>query len=148
MRQTTPSINRLALAIAIAAGSTAIPAAFAQESAGGLEEILVTARKREENIQDVAVAVTALSQTEIDRTFARDLKDLASMAPNLVIDDTSQGPGGVAAIYIRGVGVADVEVEDGCSLVAKIRSRCWLPCFSHRLPRRHQDGHRSRRRPL
>ncbi len=109
MRQSTPRINRLALAIAIAAGGTAIPAAFAQDSAGGLEEILVTARKREENIQDVAIAVTALSQTEIDRTFARDLKDLASMAPNLVIDDTSQGPGGVAAIYIRGVGVADVE---------------------------------------
>ncbi len=109
MRQTTPRLNRLALAIAIAAGGTAIPAAFAQDSAGGLEEILVTARKREENIQDVAIAVTALSQTEIDRTFARDLKDLASMAPNLVIDDTSQGPGGVAAIYIRGVGVADVE---------------------------------------
>ena len=31
------------------------------------------------------------------------------MSPNLVIDDTSQGPGGVAAITIRGIGVADVE---------------------------------------
>jgi len=80
-----------------------------RQQANSLEEIIVTARKREENIQDVAIAVTALSATEINRTFARDLKDLASVSPNLVIDDTSQGPGGVAAIYIRGVGVADVE---------------------------------------
>ena len=29
--------------------------------------------------------------------------------PNIVIDDTQQGPGGVAAIYIRGIGVGDVE---------------------------------------
>lgn len=46
MRQTTPRLNRLALAIAIAAGGIAVPAAFAQDSAGGLEEILVTARKK------------------------------------------------------------------------------------------------------
>lgn len=74
-----------------------------------LEEITVTARKREENLQDVGLSVSALSQTEIERTFARDVRDLAFMSPNLIIDDTSQGPGGNAAIYIRGVGVADVE---------------------------------------
>ena len=70
---------------------------------------MVTARKREENLQNVGLSVSALSKTEIDRTFARDIKDLASMSPNLIIDDTSQGPGGNAAIYIRGIGVADVE---------------------------------------
>lgn len=31
------------------------------------------------------------------------------MSPNLVIDDTSQGPGGNGALYLRGIGVADVE---------------------------------------
>jgi len=95
-------------------GVSGVTDALAQEQSeaakgDSLEEIMVTARKREENIQDVAIAMTALSQTEIDRTFARDLKDLSSISPNLVIDDTAQGPGGVAAIYIRGVGVADVE---------------------------------------
>lgn len=109
MNRHTAGLNRLSLAIMLAGTGITAPAALAQGNAEGLEEITVTARKREENIQDVAIAVTALSQTEIERTFARDLKDLASMAPNLVIDDTSQGPGGVAAIYIRGVGVADVE---------------------------------------
>ena len=109
MNQRITRLNRLSLAVMLAGTGLAAPAALAQSAAQGLEEIIVTARKREENIQNVAIAVTALSQTEINRTFARDLKDLASMAPNLVIDDTSQGPGGVAAIYIRGIGVADVE---------------------------------------
>ncbi len=78
-------------------------------AAGQLEEIVVTARKRAENLQDVGLSVSALSKTEIDRSFARDIKDLAFISPNTIIDDTSQGPGGNAAIYIRGIGVADVE---------------------------------------
>ncbi len=90
-----------------AVGATITPIAMAQQV--GLEEIVVTARKREENLQDVGLSVSALSQTEVDRTFARDIKDLAFVSPNLIIDDTSQGPGGNAALFIRGVGVADVE---------------------------------------
>ncbi len=97
-----------ALVIATASiGAAVSPTAIAQGFA--LEEIVVTARKREENLQDVGLSVSALSKTEITRTFARDIKDLAFMSPNLIIDDTSQGPGGNAAIYIRGIGVADVE---------------------------------------
>ena len=97
----------------VAIGTTVSPIASAQgtgaEENMGLEEITVTARKRAENLQDVGLSVTALSQTEVERTFARDISDLAYVSPNLIIDDTSQGPGGNAALYIRGVGVADVE---------------------------------------
>ena len=95
------------LSAAVLAALTALPVAQAQD--GGLEEIVVTARKQTESLQDVGFAVSAMSQTEIERTFARDLTDLASISPNLIIDDTGQGPGGVAAIFIRGIGVADVE---------------------------------------
>ena len=95
------------LSAAVLAALTALPVAQAQD--GGLEEIVVTARKQTESLQDVGIAVSAMSQTEIERTFARDLTDLASISPNLIIDDTGQGPGGVAAIFIRGIGVADVE---------------------------------------
>lgn len=103
----------LTTALAVATSSLAATvspiatAAPAEEFA--LEEIVVTARKRRENLQDVGLSVSAMSGTEIERTFARDIKDLAFLSPNLIIDDTSQGPGGNAAIYIRGVGVADVE---------------------------------------
>ncbi|GIX29743.1 MAG: TonB-dependent receptor [Porticoccaceae bacterium] len=98
--------GRLAMAVSILAPALQAPWAHGAQA---LEEIVVTARKREESLQDVGFAVSALSRTEIERTFARDIKDLAAMSPNLVVDDTAQGPGGVAAIFIRGIGVADVE---------------------------------------
>ena len=102
--------HTLCTAIALASAATAAtiaPSAFGQGAV--LEEIVVSARKRAENLQDVGLSVSALTQTEIDRTFARDIRDLAFVSPNLIFDDTSQGPGGNAALYIRGVGVADVE---------------------------------------
>jgi iron complex outermembrane receptor protein len=106
-------MKKRAIASAIAAASSSLAlsliAPFSAAQEGGLEEIVVTARKQTESLQDVGIAVSAMSQTEIERTFARDLTDLASISPNLIIDDTGQGPGGVAAIFIRGIGVADVE---------------------------------------
>ncbi len=101
--------TKLALVIAVAAASIPHVAVAVEGISTSLEEIVVTARKRSESLQDVGLAVSALSQTEIDNTFARDLSDLAFVSPNLIIDDTAQGPGGVAAIFIRGIGAADVE---------------------------------------
>ena len=80
-----------------------------QAESQGLEEITVTARKRDENMQDVPASVSALSAGELERRFDSDVRDFAGASPNIVIDDTQQGPGGVAAIYIRGIGVGDVE---------------------------------------
>lgn len=80
-----------------------------QAESRGLEEITVTARRRDENIQDVPASVSALSAGDLERRFDSDVRDFAGASPNIVIDDTQQGPGGVAAIYIRGIGVGDVE---------------------------------------
>jgi iron complex outermembrane receptor protein len=84
--------------------STAMPAQ-GQE----LEEIVTTARKREEKLQDVALSVSAIGQQEIKSKFGTDLRDLIDVSPNTLLDDTHQGPGGVAAAYIRGIGVSEVE---------------------------------------
>ncbi|MEQ8801493.1 MAG: TonB-dependent receptor plug domain-containing protein, partial [Haliea sp.] len=100
--------NIMFAAIAAASVGLSVPTVV-NAQAGVLEEITVTARKREESMQDVGLAVSALSETEIQRQFARDIQDLANIAPNVIIDDTGQGPGGTAAIFIRGVGVADLE---------------------------------------
>lgn len=78
-------------------------------SSGGLEEIVVTARKREESIQDVPASISALSAGDLDKRFDSDVRDFADSSPNIVIDDTQQGPGGVASVYIRGIGVSEVE---------------------------------------
>ncbi|MBT4518704.1 MAG: TonB-dependent receptor [Halieaceae bacterium] len=101
--------RKTVIALSVGAAVTLAPPIVVAQSAGALEEVLVTARKREENIQNVALSVSAMSKSDIERTFAKDVMDLASISPNLIIDDTAQGPGGVAAIYIRGIGVADVE---------------------------------------
>lgn len=93
--------------------SIAMSPIYAQDEDGakeaGLEEIVVTARKRSENMQEVAISVSAVTQSEIERSFGTDIRDLASISPSIIIDDTSQGPGGLASIYIRGIGVSDVE---------------------------------------
>ena len=82
------------------------PGLYAQDA---LEEIVVTARKREENIQDTALSVSALSGADIADRFPSDIRDLAADSPNLLIDDLQQGPGSPTAIFIRGIGVSDVE---------------------------------------
>jgi len=74
-----------------------------------LETIVVTARKREENLQDVGSAVSALGPSELSRRFDVDLQSFANAAPNVVIDDLQEGPGSPASMSIRGVGTSDVE---------------------------------------
>jgi len=104
--------NQNILSTAVLATLAMVPAApTVMAQAGGLmlEEVVVSARKRAEDLQDVGLSVSALTETEINRTFARDIRDLAFISPNLIFDETSQGPGGNAALYIRGVGVADIE---------------------------------------
>ena len=80
-----------------------------QNLSSELDEIVVTARKREENIQDTALSVSALSARDIDNRVPNDIRDLAADSPNLIIDDLQQGPGSPTAIFIRGIGVSDVE---------------------------------------
>jgi len=97
------------LCVAVLAISGAIPAAVhAQNTALQLEEIIVTARKREESIQDVPVAVTALSAAELQRSSIRDLRDITAFVPNLLIDKVSALQGG-AAIAIRGVSYQEID---------------------------------------
>ncbi len=102
----------ITLALALPASLAAQQDNNAESSAydtPALEEITVTARKRVENLQEVALSVSAMGQQEIDGNFATDVRDLVYISPNTVLDDTNQGPGGVAAAYIRGIGVSEVE---------------------------------------
>ncbi len=66
-----------------------------------LDEIVVTAQKREQSIQDVPIAVTAIDSEYIESRNITDISSLSSLAPNLKIEDT---PGNTTAaqISIRG----------------------------------------------
>ncbi len=78
-----------------------VPAAWSQE--GVLEEVVVTARKREENLQETPVAVTALSAATLRDAGVRNLADLNQIAPNIEVS-SANGTAPVANIYIRGIG--------------------------------------------
>ena len=103
-------INLLSLAIcfSFAVGILSSDKALAQrEISTGIEEIVVTAQKREENLQSVPASVSAMDATALEKTFARDLMDVAGISPNLIIDPVLGN--GTAAISIRGIQLAEVE---------------------------------------
>ena len=80
-----------------------VPAdAAAEEDAGGLEEIVVTAQKREQNMQDVPVAVTALSGEALANQRINDFADLTKAAPSLTV--TQRASAADNSINIRGIG--------------------------------------------
>lgn len=68
-----------------------------------LEEVIVTATKREESLQDVPVSVTAISGEKIASAGIQGLEELTSYVPNVSIVQTAGG-GNAARIYVRGVG--------------------------------------------
>ena len=53
-----------------------------------LEEIVVTARKREENLQDIPVSITAFSADAIEKAAIFDVRDVAKVAPNVTLQTT------------------------------------------------------------
>jgi iron complex outermembrane receptor protein len=92
-------------------GAAALAPAYAQdaprEATSALEEIIVTAQKREESLQSVPIAVTALDAAQIEKTYSRDIQDIETLVPNLIVDPILGN--GTASISIRGMQLNDVE---------------------------------------
>lgn len=97
------------IALTVAAPAALAQSESAQDTGAGLEEIVVTARRVEENLQSTPVAVTALSAQVLEQRNMTDIRELAVAVPNLVLQ-TSGANGGsqVPAVFIRGLGQADV----------------------------------------
>jgi iron complex outermembrane recepter protein len=73
---------------------------------GRLEEVLVTAQKREQSLQDVAVSVTAFTAADIARSQLRDSEEILMKVPNL--DVRSNSGSSNANIFLRGVGTVGI----------------------------------------
>jgi len=84
-----------------AVGLTASPALAAVEEEGGLHDIVVTAQKREQNVQDVPIAVTAISGDTLQANRVTDVTDLSSLAPGVTVR-TSAGGSQLPSFTIRG----------------------------------------------
>jgi iron complex outermembrane receptor protein len=85
------------------------PQAAAQEAsaqAGAIEEVLVTARRREESLQNVPIAITAVTAEQLQVSAVRTLEDLTAFAPNIKVN-AGRATNSTINAYIRGVGQND-----------------------------------------
>jgi iron complex outermembrane receptor protein len=82
--------------------------ATAQQAADTVEtgEIVVTARRRNEALQDVPIAVTAYTGQELERVAATDITDIADTTPNVTLE-VSRATNSTLTAFIRGIGQQD-----------------------------------------
>ena len=99
-------VTTLSRAVALVVATSAVSeGALAQV----LEEVVVTARKKSESIQDVPVAMTAIAGEDVEMAFTLDTGSLQTMVPNVVFDTVEVGTPGGGAFSIRGISYQDVE---------------------------------------
>lgn len=110
MKNAVYSFSALALAISSVHGGMAYAA---EKKSGGLssliEEVVVTARKREEGLQDTPIAVSAFTGESLEARGIDQLDDVTSITPNVTFVNASGNGGSAnnAQVYIRGVGQQD-----------------------------------------
>lgn len=111
MRPSRRPTHKLAVVCALLFNSA--PAALAQttdeDQAVYLDEITVTARRRDENLQETPVAVTAITAATLQARGIDNLSQIADLAPNLSISNTAafSGSTSTAVIFLRGFGQTD-----------------------------------------
>lgn len=98
------TLSAIMASTALGGLATHSTAAHAQdaEAASGLQEIVVTAQKREQSLQDVPIAMTALTANALEANRVVSVQDLNGLAPNLTVRPSAGGIG-VPSFTMRGV---------------------------------------------
>lgn len=80
-----------------------------EPSAGGIAQIVVTAQKRAENVQDVPIAISAFSADTLRERAVSDVAQISNSAPNVSLDAGTpfSGSSAVLSAFIRGIGAND-----------------------------------------
>jgi outer membrane receptor protein involved in Fe transport len=105
-----PEFSKKSVAAAVSAACAGVPAANAQaQEQVGLEEIIVTATKRAESIQDVPMSIAAFGEEEIVREGFKQLEDYAVRIPSLSFG--TRHPGG-SNVIMRGCAVSGIAFSD------------------------------------
>ena len=92
------------VALPAAAAEAGAPAAIADT--GNVEQVVVTARRRDETLQDVPIAVSAFSGAKLDEVGAKNLAYLSQTVPNVTFQP-SRSTNSTLTAFIRGVGQQD-----------------------------------------
>jgi iron complex outermembrane recepter protein len=95
-----------ALVIAVPALAQTAPA---EETQGGIQEIIVTAQKRSENVQNVPIAISAFTAEALSERAVTSVASLSNIAPNVTLDAGTpfSGSSAVLSAFIRGIGAND-----------------------------------------
>ncbi|MET0983089.1 MAG: TonB-dependent receptor, partial [Telluria sp.] len=99
------ALSSSAMGVAHAQEASGAPAP-ASETAGDVQKVVVTARRREETLQDVPVSVTAFSADQLSKQGVPDVTALALALPNTTLK-ASRATNSTLTAFIRGVGQAD-----------------------------------------
>jgi iron complex outermembrane receptor protein len=98
-----PAVLGRRLALGVAAVLTAATAyAEGISDSGVIGSVIVTAQKREQNVQDVPISITTISGQLLQDTGVRDIKDLTILTPGLIVTSTSNEA--LTTARIRGIG--------------------------------------------
>ncbi len=115
--RTTGSIQ-LAAAVASVLAAAAANAQEAQPTGDVLEEVIVTAQFRSENLQETPLAITAITGDMLEARSQTSIYEVAAQAPNVFLAPQAQANGTGLIAYIRGVGQTDFNfaLEPGVGL--------------------------------
>ena len=101
------AMHPIPLAAAIAAVLAGAPATYAADTGGGLEEVVVTAQKKSENMQDVPVSIVAFGSEQLDELHIQSLDDYVKYLPSVAFSrgdgQGSNGQPGGSHVYMRGI---------------------------------------------
>jgi iron complex outermembrane receptor protein len=102
------------IAVANAAAAQEPDAPAPPATSGGIEEIVITAEKRETSLQDTPIAVTAITSDAIEEQGLEDFNDVQFVAPAIVYGEIAD----MAQITMRGIGVdiSTIDAEPGVAL--------------------------------
>ena len=101
-----PVKNKLSRFIFVCMSVALCPLPFVSVQAQVIEEIIVTARKREESLQDTPISIQAFTADGLEKRGIDNLSEIGSFTPNMTFDKaaTIGGSNNAAIVYIRGIG--------------------------------------------
>lgn len=109
--EATHTFPQGAMVAAAAAGGEDITAeSVTSTRRGGIEEIIVTARKREESVEDIPISITALNAEDLKQFGVRNFADLEGVVPGLNLGGGGNGVKKDSSPYIRGIGQRETKV--------------------------------------
>lgn len=101
IRTSSTVLQSSAAALALSVAMTMTSSAFAQDSGAMLEEITVTAERREQSLQDVPIAVTAFSGDMVTEANITRMEDVAMQTPNFKMTSFNTAE---SQLFLRGIG--------------------------------------------